>query len=251
MINTKIKVLDYAMLTFFILVFWYLTKNWHYVEYSSSISLLLFIYYVLFILLLFGLIMILNNYSGNYFSLTIDIMIISFVMLINWRKTGIYIVFYFNLLIIGVVIGIIIIKIYIVISLMIGNIIDIYLIGIIIVMVNWLLYSNYDGVIMVSYILYLFMVSYELIILILLILELLSIVFQSLTLSNRLSINILAGGLLISLLSIIVFIMVWNYNYYLSSILLIILLIILNNFEYINLIVQIFIFSILGMEYLH
>ena len=87
----------------------------------------------------------------------------------------------------------------------------------------------------------------ELFLIILLLLESFSIISQSLTLSNRLSINILAGSLLISLLSVAVII----FSIYLViSSLLIVMLLIIYSFEILNSLVQLFIFNLLSIEYL-
>ena len=103
------------------------------------------------------------------------------------------------------------IKLFITISMMIGNIIDIYLSGIMIVLINYLMYSGYFGLILCSYLLYLFLTRMELFLIISFMLEPFSIISQSLTLSNRLSINILAGSLSISSLSLFILI---RYNIY-------------------------------------
>ena len=68
------------------------------------------------------------------------------------------------------------------------------------------MYSGYSGLILVAYLLYLFLSRIELFLIISFMLESFSIISQSLTLSNRLSINILAGSLLISSLSVAVII---------------------------------------------
>ena len=78
-------------------------------------------------------------------------------------------------------------------------------------------------------------------------LESFSIISQSLTLSNRLSINILAGSLLISSLSVAVIIFS---IYVIINYLLIILLLIIYSFEILNSLVQLFIFNLLSIEYL-
>ena len=54
------------------------------------------------------------------------------------------------------------IKIFITVSMMIGNIIDIYPSGIMIVLINWLMYSGYFGLILPSYLLYMFLTRMEL-----------------------------------------------------------------------------------------
>jgi len=116
-----------------------------------------------------------------------------------------------------------------------------------IVLINYLMYSGYFGLILCSYLLYLFLTRMELFLIISFMLEPFSIISQSLTLSNRLSINILAGSLLISLLSIavIVFSIYLIINY-----LFIILLLTIYSFEILNSFVQLFTFNLLSIEYL-
>ena len=87
----------------------------------------------------------------------------------------------------------------------------------------------------------------ELFLIILFILESFSIIFQSLTLSNRLSINIIAGSLLINLLSIAVIVFS---IYLIINLLLIILLLFIYFFEILNSFVQLLIFNLLSIEYL-
>ncbi len=79
------------------------------------------------------------------------------------------------------------------------------------------------------------------------IIESFSIISQSLTLSNRLSINILAGSLSISSLSVAV--IIFNIYLIINSIV-IILLLIIYSFEILNSLVQLFIFNLLSIEYL-
>ena len=51
---------------------------------------------------------------------------------------------------------------FLTVSMLIGNIIDIYLSGIMIVLINWLMYSGYFGIVLCSYLLYLFLTRMEL-----------------------------------------------------------------------------------------
>ena len=164
-----------------------------------------------------------------------------------WKKVPLSSLLYYLLFTAGYSITLVSIKIFITVSMMIGNIIDIYLLGIMVVLINWLLYSGYFGLILFSYLLYLFLTRMELFLIISFILESFSIISQSLTLSNRLSINILAGSLLITLLSIAVIV----FSIYLFIILLfIILLLFIYSFEILNSLVQLFIFNLLSIEYL-
>ncbi len=109
------------------------------------------------------------------------------------------------------------------------------------------MYSGYFGLILGSYLLYLFLTRMELFLIISFILESFSIISQSLTLSNRLSINIPAGSLLISSLSVAVILFS---IYFIINYLLIILLLIIYSFEILNSLVQLFIFNLLSIEYL-
>ena len=109
------------------------------------------------------------------------------------------------------------------------------------------MYSGYFGLILCSYLLYLFLTRMELFLIISFMLEPFSIISQSLTLSNRLSINILAGSLSISSLSVAV--IIFSIYLIINSIL-IILLSIIYSFEILNSLVQLFIFNLLSIEYL-
>lgn len=164
-----------------------------------------------------------------------------------WKKVPLCSLLYYCLLTAGFSIGMVSIKLFITVSMMIGNIIDIYLLGIMIVLINWLMYSGYFGLILCSYLLYLFLTRMELFLIISLMLEPFSIISQSLTLSNRLSINILAGSLSISSLSVAVIIFS---RYSVINSILIILLSIIYSFEILNSLVQLFIFNLLSIEYL-
>ena len=109
------------------------------------------------------------------------------------------------------------------------------------------MYSGYSGLILVAYLLYLFLTRMELFLIISFMLEPFSIISQSLTLSNRLSINILAGSLSIS--SLLVVIIIFSIYLIINSIL-IILLLIIYSFEILNSFVQLFIFNLLSIEYI-
>ena len=164
-----------------------------------------------------------------------------------WKKVPLCSLLYYLLLTAGYSITMVSIKLFITVSMIISNIIDIYLIGIMIVLINWLMYSGYSGLILVAYLLYLFLTRMELFLIISFMLESFSIISQSLTLSNRLSINILAGSLLISSLSVAV--IIFSIYLIINSIL-IILLLIIYSFEILNSFVQLFIFNLLSIEYL-
>ncbi len=61
-----------------------------------------------------------------------------------WKKVPYCSILYYLILTAGYSISLVSIKIFITVSMMIGNIIDIYLSGIMIVLINWLMYSGYN-----------------------------------------------------------------------------------------------------------
>ena len=130
-----------------------------------------FIYYltIISILLIFFQCYIL--YSEQYFSLTIDMIHTALELISVWKKVPLCSLLYYLLITAGYSITMVSIKLFITVSMMIGNIIDIYLSGIIIVLINWLMYSGYFGLIPGSYLLYLFLTRMELFLIISFILE--------------------------------------------------------------------------------
>ena len=184
-------------------------------------------------------------YTEQYFSLIVDMISTALQLITVWKKVPLCSLLFYTPLTAGYSITLVSIKIFINPSMMIGNIIDIYLSGIMVVLINWLLYTRYFGLIACSYLLYLFLTRMELCPIISFILEPFSIISQSLTLSNRLSINIPAGSLLINPLSIAVIV----FSNYLSIILIIYLLIIYS-FEILNSFIQLFTFNLLSIEYI-
>jgi hypothetical protein len=86
--------------------------------------------------------------------------------------------------------------------LIVGNLIDVYGFGLIAVMINHTMFIFSYGVVVYSFILYFFLVSVDLLLFLILLLDLSSLVVQSFTLTNRLSINLIAGSIFSSLLSL-------------------------------------------------
>ena len=138
----------------------------------------------------------------QYFTLIIVLVAEVLGIVVATKRVQLNTILYYILIIIGYSFSIIGSKVFVVVSIVIANIIDVYLLGVLVVLVNWLVVGGYFGVLLSSYLLYLFLTKIELFLIILFYLEAFSIVFQSITLSNRLSINILAGSLLIQSLSI-------------------------------------------------
>ena len=186
-------------------------------------------------------------YSDENFSLTIDIIYIILEKVSLWKKVPLCSLLYYLLITAGYSLSLISIKLFITVSMMIGNIIDIYLLGIMVVLINWIVFISYSGFIIISFMLYLFLTRMELFLIILFVMESFSLIFQSLTLSNRLSINILAGSLLVTLIctficfifSSLVFVCILGF-----------VLLLVYLFEIFNSFVQLFIFNLLSIEYL-
>jgi len=100
-------------------------------------------------------------YSESYFNKAID-MIFTVLQLISvWKKVPLNSLLYYLPLTAGYSITIVSIKIFITVSMMIGNIIDIYLLGIMMILLNYVMYSGYFGLIIISYLLYLFLTKME------------------------------------------------------------------------------------------
>ena len=134
-------------------------------------------------------------------------------------------------------------KVYCSCSMIVGNFIDIYLFGLLAVLMNWFFQVFSFGWLLCSFLFYLFLHRLEMFLLVLSLLECFSSLFQSLTLSNRLSINLLSGSLLIELLSVAVrFFLFWFFFW-------LFLLWIVFSFEMLNSGIQLFIFSLLHLEY--
>jgi len=148
-----------------------------------------------------------------------------------------------NIGFIAVLIGV---KVFISITLLVANIIIIYLWGLIAVIIYWFVYYSLLGLLLNAFIYYLFLTKHELFIFILFYLELVSILFQSLTLANRLSINLIAGSLLITLLiSLLCLIII----YYVCFCFVILFNFIVYSFEIMNTTIQLFIYHLLSIEY--
>nr|YP_010729725.1 Atp6 [Neorotalia gaimardi]WEF49965.1 Atp6 [Neorotalia gaimardi] len=186
-------------------------------------------------------------YSEHYFSFTIDMVNTALQLISVWKKVPLSSLLYYLLLATGYSITMVSIKLFITVSMMIANIIDIYLSGIMIVLINWLVYSGYFSWIVSSYLLYVFLTRIEVFLIISFMLETFSIISQSLTLSNRLSINILAGSLLISSLSVAIII---NSPYLIICYWIFIIYLLIYSFEILNSLVQLSIFNLLSIEYL-
>jgi F0F1-type ATP synthase membrane subunit a len=185
----------------------------------------------------------------DYYSLLLD-MIYSYYIAINELKTLTFTSFVtFIQINAGLTTIIISLKVFISITMIVGNIIHIYLFSLLVIFVSLLLHLILYGLSLISYLLYLFLTRVEFFLYILFLLESFSNIFQSLTLSNRLSINLMAGSLLTFLLSnsLNIFIL---YLYIWSSLLIFILLLLVYCFEIFNCFIQLFIFMLLSLNFI-
>jgi hypothetical protein len=140
------------------------------------------------------------------------------------------------------------IKVFLTVSMIVGNFIDVYLFGMIAVLIEVLLYLFFFGLIICSFLLFIFLSSLSSFLFILCLLESFSSFFQSFTLSNRLSINMLCGSLLTSLLSL--FLLSCGIKSSITSMSILMFLLIVFYPEILNSSTQLFIFVILPFEYL-
>ena len=132
----------------------------------------------------------------------------------------------------------------------VGNIIYIYLFSFVVILISLLLHLTLSGLSLMSYLLYLFLTKVELYLFILFLLESFSHLFQSLTLANRLSINLIAGSLLLCLLFASLFLLILTGHIY-YSLVIFILLSLVYCFEIFNCFIQLFIFALLSFNFLH
>jgi F0F1-type ATP synthase membrane subunit a len=128
-----------------------------------------------------------------------------------------------------------------------GNIIHIYLLGALVILMSGLLHLSLSGSCLISHLLYLFLTRVEFFLCILFLLELFSHLFQSVTLANRLSINLVAGSLLTFLLSSSIGSLGLSLAVVSSLIVLFVLLLVFS-FELFNCMIQLFIFMLLSLE---
>jgi hypothetical protein len=178
-------------------------------------------------------------YSEEYFSRMVEKL--SFLFILSITSSSIY--FSFIFISVGSSATIVSLKFYLSCSMIIGNFIDVYLFGFLAVIMNWFCIVVAFGWLLSSFLFYLFLHRLEMFLLVLSLLESFSSLFQSLTLSNRLSINLLSGSLLIELLSVAVrFFLFWFFFW-------LFLLWIVFSFEMLNSGIQLFIFSLLHLEY--
>ncbi len=98
----------------------------------------------------------------------------------------------FTIISIGFIIVFIAMKAVISVSIIVGNLIDVYLFGIIAVLINGSLYTLAFGLVLGCLLLYLFSTNVAVFLVSLFTPELFSTIFQSITLANRLSINLIA-----------------------------------------------------------
>jgi hypothetical protein len=129
-------------------------------------------------------------------------------------------------------------KLFVYYSLIAANIILVYIFGFVVISINFVSSLMSFGLLTLSFYLYLFLSVYYSFLLVLFLIELFSSFFNSLTLTNRLSINIFVGSLLINLLSL------------LSSAFGCLILVVFFIYESLNLLFQSFIFLLLSFFYL-
>ena len=185
--------------------------------------------------------------SEDYFNRIVDKVRYAVLSLCGLKKVPLLVLLSFFFINTGTSASLVSIKAFLSVSMIVGNFIDVYLFGLIAVLMNWLLYCWSIGLLLCSFLLYLFLTRLELFLLVLSLLESFSSFFQSLTLANRLSINLLAGSLLTSLLIIAVIAFIKDHN--IIGTLILYLLFIVFSFEILNSSIQLFIFSLLFLEY--
>ena len=128
-------------------------------------------------------------------------------------------------------------------SMIIGNLVHTYLAGLIAVFNCWSRSSRSNGLIIASAFVYNLVSRTQLFLVLLSMLELISSMFRTLTLPNRLSVNLFAGIMIVNVVSI----NISNFSIIAMSMGLIGLVIMI--YELFNLILQMFILNLLTMDY--
>ena len=133
-------------------------------------------------------------------------------------------------------------------TLILANLVDTYLLGILAVFLVFIRYFYILGSLTLSYLFYIFISKLELYLLLLFFVELFSVSFQSLTLTNRLSINLIAGSLIMNLLSKVLVIV--NPCSWSSTLFFLIFYTLIFIFELFQIFLQLFIFCLLHYSFL-
>ena len=128
-------------------------------------------------------------------------------------------------------------------SLIIGNLVHTYLAGLIAVFNCWSRSSRSNGLIIASAFVYNLVSRTQLFLVLLSLLELISSMFRTLTLPNRLSVNLFAGIMIVNVVSINI------YNFPISALMIWLIGLVIMIYELFNLILQMFILNLLTMDY--
>lgn len=187
-----------------------------------------------------------NDFNFNRSNL---IVIYVFYNLISFISSNSLLFFKFFMFIFIFITFIISIKSFIYFSLIAANIICVYYIGLIIISIYYFISLINYGLLILSYLLYLFISYYYSFLFILFYIELFSSFFNSITLINRLTINLFVGSLLFNLSSLLVWINIWGSSI-IKSLLSLVILNIIFYYECLNSVFQSLIFILLSSFYL-
>jgi hypothetical protein len=128
-------------------------------------------------------------------------------------------------------------------SLIIGNLVHTYIVGLIAVFNLWSRSSRLYSLIIASLFVYNLVSRSQLFLVLLSLLELISLVFRTLTLPNRLSVNLFAGIMIVNVVSIN------SSNFSITAMLMGLIGLVIMIYELFNLILQMFILNLLTMDY--
>ena len=128
-------------------------------------------------------------------------------------------------------------------SLIIGNLVHTYLAGLIAVFNLWCRSSRSNGLIIAGAFVYNLVSRTQLFLVLLSLLELISSMFRTLTLPNRLSVNLFAGIMIVNVVSIN------SSNFSITALLMGLIGLVIMIYELFNLILQMFILNLLTMDY--
>lgn len=187
--------------------------------------------------------------SEDYYSLLVEMVYSLFLLITSFQLLDLSTILTLTIINFVFITILMSLKAYISISMLVGNIIHIFMFALVIILISILLYLIVSGFSMITYLLYLFLTYIEFFLFILFFLESFSTIFQSVTLANRLSINLLSGSLLTYLISNSIIVLLF-YIYLFFYVILLLLFIFVFGFEIFNCFIQLFIFILLNINYL-
>ena len=187
------------------------------------------------------------SYFEDYLINKISIIASLSLLFLVYQSLPLLTVISYLILNIGVILVIVSIKVgFISVSLMVGNVITVYLYSVMVVMVNYVLEIVAIGYQVVAMLLYVFLMDGSVMLVVLCMVEVFALGFQTLTLANRISVNIISGSMLLQLLAIA---MLYLLNWWIEIVILVVI-VVMNGYELMSSVIQWVVYGLLSRVYL-